>query len=51
MVNGSSTIYPITVASSEQYAAPSPEATTIDVSFSGTGDGFEKLALLILGMK
>lgn len=42
VVDGSSTVYPITVAIAEQYAASAPQATTINVSFSGTSDGFQK---------
>jgi phosphate transport system substrate-binding protein len=42
VIDGSSTVYPITVAIAEQYATSMPQAVTIDVSFSGTSDGFEK---------
>ena len=41
-VDGSSTVYPITVAIAEQYAANQSQEVAVDVSFSGTGDGFEK---------
>jgi len=41
-VDGSSTVYPITVAIAEQYSANKSQDVAVDVSFSGTGDGFRK---------
>jgi phosphate transport system substrate-binding protein len=40
-IDGSSTVFPITAAVAEAFQAETPEAK-IDVSFSGTGGGFEK---------
>lgn len=41
VVDGSSTVYPITVAVAEEFAAVSPEVR-ISVGLSGTGGGFKK---------
>ncbi|MEM6520250.1 MAG: PstS family phosphate ABC transporter substrate-binding protein [Cyanobacteria bacterium P01_D01_bin.71] len=41
-IDGSSTVYPITVAIAEQYANNAAQESAIEVSFSGTGDGFAK---------
>jgi len=41
-VDGSSTVYPITLAIAEQYSASAPQAAAMDVSFSGTSDGFRR---------
>ena len=41
-IDGSSTVYPITTAIAQQYAATNALDAEIAVSFSGTGDGFEK---------
>jgi phosphate transport system substrate-binding protein len=40
-VDGSSTVYPITLAISEEFAIENPK-TKITVAFSGTGGGFKK---------
>lgn len=40
-IDGSSTVYPITVAVAQAYQQQSPEAQ-VTVNFSGTGGGFEK---------
>lgn len=42
LIDGSSTVYPITVAIAEQYSTTQSQAVTVDVSFSGTSDGFKK---------
>lgn len=41
-IDGSSTVYPITVAIAEAYSTSAPQEAAIDVSFSGTSDGFRK---------
>ena len=41
-IDGSSTVYPITTAIAEQYASTESPDVEIAVSFSGTGDGFDK---------
>jgi len=41
-VDGSSTVFPITVAIAEAYNTLNPDSVEVDVSFSGTGGGFEK---------
>jgi phosphate transport system substrate-binding protein len=42
MIDGSSTVYPITKAVVEEFVSQNPEAPTIESSFSGTGGGFAK---------
>ena len=41
LVDGSSTVYPITVAVAEEFAAVEPEVR-VSVGLSGTGGGFKK---------
>ena len=41
-IDGSSTVYPITAAIVEEFKTTQPEASEIEVNFSGTGGGFEK---------
>jgi phosphate transport system substrate-binding protein len=41
-IDGSSTVFPITEAIAQAYDTVNPESVEIDVSFSGTGGGFEK---------
>lgn len=41
-IDGSSTVYPITTAIAQSYRDTESPQAQIDVSFSGTGDGFEQ---------
>ncbi len=41
-VDGSSTVFPITAAIAEQFAATEATEVAVDVSFSGTSDGFRR---------
>lgn len=41
-IDGSSTVFPITAAIAEAYNMANLDAVEVDVSFSGTGGGFEK---------
>ncbi|MGF1479014.1 MAG: PstS family phosphate ABC transporter substrate-binding protein [Cyanophyceae cyanobacterium] len=41
-IDGSSTVFPITEAIADAYGQTQPEPVEINVSFSGTGGGFEK---------
>jgi phosphate transport system substrate-binding protein len=42
IVDGSSTVYPITLAIAEQFAAAESRDVPVQVSFSGTSDGFRR---------
>ncbi|MEL6136164.1 MAG: PstS family phosphate ABC transporter substrate-binding protein [Cyanobacteria bacterium J06628_6] len=41
-IDGSSTVYPITVEMADRFKQAKPESPDINVEFSGTGGGFEK---------
>jgi phosphate transport system substrate-binding protein len=41
-IDGSSTVFPITEAVTQAYNTTNPESVEVNVSFSGTGGGFEK---------
>lgn len=42
IVDGSSTVFPITEAIAKQFQSQSANPTAVDISFSGTGGGFRK---------
>lgn len=41
-IDGSSTVFPITQAIAEEYSTAAADSVEVEVSFSGTGGGFEK---------
>ncbi len=41
-IDGSSTVYPVTVEMAERFKQEKPDSPDISVAFSGTGGGFEK---------
>ena len=42
LIDGSSTVYPVTLAITEDFLAAKPQEADVEVSFSGTGGGFQK---------